>query len=117
MALMIEPSVSRRSQIAAFIAMDVLREARDLGRAAEKAGKPGIIHLEVGEPGAPSPVPVREAAKRALDAGRIAYTEALGMPALREAISGHYKARYGLSVPASRIVIRWQVKPAGSRRL
>ena len=102
---MIEPSVSRRSQIAAFIAMDVLREARDLGRAAEKAGKPGIIHLEVGEPGAPSPVPVREAAKRALDAGRIAYTEALGMPALREAISGHYKARYGLSVPASRIVV------------
>lgn len=102
---MTEPSVSRRSKIAAFIAMDVLREARDLGRQAEAAGKPGIVHLEVGEPGAPSPVPVREAAKRALEAGRIAYTEALGMPALREAISRHYKARYALEVPASRIVV------------
>lgn len=92
--------ISRRSQIASFIAMDVMREAKDLGR----AGKT-IIHLEVGEPGAPSPRPVREAAMRALEAGRIAYTEALGMPALREAIAGHYKARYGLTVPASRVVV------------
>jgi aspartate/methionine/tyrosine aminotransferase len=102
---MTKPAVSRRSQIASFIAMDVMREAKDLGRAAEKSGGRGIIHLEVGEPGAPSPAPVREAARRALDAGRIAYTEALGMPALREAISGHYRARHNLDVPASRIVV------------
>lgn len=94
------PTVSRRSQIASFIAMDVMREAKDLGR----AGK-GIVHLEVGEPGAPSPKPVREAAMKALEAGRIAYTEALGLPALREAIAGHYKARHGLDVPASRVVV------------
>lgn len=94
------PRISQRSQIASFIAMDVMREAKDLGR----AGK-GIVHLEVGEPGAPSPRPVREAAMKALDAGRIAYTEALGLPALREAIAGHYKARHGLDVPASRVVV------------
>lgn len=94
------PPISRRSQIASFIAMDVMREAKDLGR----AGKT-IIHLEVGEPGAPSPRPVREAAMRALEAGRIGYTEALGMPGLRDAIASHYKARYGLTVPASRVVV------------
>lgn len=97
---MIEPSISARSKIASFIAMDVMREAKDLGRAGRQ-----IIHLEVGEPGAPSPRPVREAAIRALEAGRVAYTEALGMPALREAISGYYRTRYGLAVPASRIVV------------
>lgn len=102
---MSSPTLSRRSQIAAFIAMDVLREARDLGREAARTGLPGIIHLEVGEPGASSPRPVREAAMRALEAGRIAYTEALGLPALREAIAGHYRRRYGISVPATRIAV------------
>ncbi|OYU49302.1 MAG: 1-aminocyclopropane-1-carboxylate deaminase [Rhizobiales bacterium PAR1] len=98
--MMTDPVASRRAQIASFIAMDVMREAKDLGRAGRE-----IVHLEVGEPGVASPRVVREAAKRALDAGRIAYTEALGMPALREGIAGHYKARYGLDVPASRIVV------------
>lgn len=85
--------------------MDILREAKDLGRAAEKSGARGIIHLEVGEPGAPPPRSVREAARHALDAGRIGYTESLGMPGLREAIAGHYKTRYGLDVPATRVVV------------
>ena len=102
---MSSPPISRRSQIAAFIAMDVLREAKDLGREAARTGGRGIIHLEVGEPGAPSPRPVREAAMRALEVGRIAYTEALGLPALRDAISGHYRRRYGVNVPADRIAV------------
>jgi aspartate/methionine/tyrosine aminotransferase len=85
--------------------MDVLREAKDLGREAARTGGRGIIHLEVGEPGAPSPRPVREAAMRALEVGRIAYTEALGLPALRDAISGHYRRRYGVNVPADRIAV------------
>ena len=97
---MTAPIASRRAQIASFIAMDVMREATDLGRAGRE-----IVHLEVGEPGVASPRVVREAAKRALDAGRIAYTEALGMPALREGIAGHYKARYGLDVSPNRIVV------------
>ena len=102
---MSSPSVSRRSQISAFIAMDVMREARDLGRDAARNGGRGILHLEVGEPGAPSPRPVRDAAIRALESGRVPYTEALGLPALREAIAGHYRDQYGLAVPASRIAV------------
>lgn len=98
-------AASRRSEIASFIAMDVMREAKALGRAAEISGGRAIVHLEVGEPGAPSPKPVREAAMRALETGRIAYTEALGLPGLREGISGHYKTRYDLAVPPERIVV------------
>jgi len=94
------PKASRRSAINSFIAMDVMREAKTLARAGRS-----ILHLEVGEPAAPSPRPVREAAMRALAQDRIAYTEALGQPALRMAISGHYRVRYGLSVPPDRIVI------------
>jgi aspartate/methionine/tyrosine aminotransferase len=95
-----KPQPSTRSNIPSFIAMDVMREAKVLGREGRS-----IIHLEVGEPGAPSPRPVREAAIRALEAGRIAYTEALGIPALREAISGHYQRKYGLAVDPARVVI------------
>lgn len=94
------PPISRRSDIDPFIAMDVLAEARDLARAGRD-----VIHLEVGEPGAPAPAPVREAARRALETGRVPYTEALGMPALREAIARDYRARHGLDVPASRVIV------------
>jgi aspartate/methionine/tyrosine aminotransferase len=37
--------------------------------------------------------------------GDAPYTEALGLPALREAISGHYRTKYAVDVPASRIVV------------
>jgi aspartate/methionine/tyrosine aminotransferase len=94
------PLPSQRSKIASFIAMDILREAKAMGRAGRD-----IVHWEVGEPGAPTPLRVREAAIGALQSGPIAYTEALGLPALREAISTHYHARYALDVPASRIVV------------
>lgn len=98
------PPISRRSEVAPFLAMDVMREAKLLARA-RGADAPGIVHLEVGEPGAPPPGPVRAAAMRALEAGRIGYTEALGLPELREAISAHYQRRYGLAVAPERIVV------------
>jgi aspartate/methionine/tyrosine aminotransferase len=48
---------------------------------------------------------VREAAIAALSGGRVAYTEALGIPALREAIARNYRERYGLAVDAARVVV------------
>jgi len=56
------PAASRRSNIASFIAMDVMREAKTLARAGAE-----IVHCEVGEPGAAPPRPVREAAIAALE--------------------------------------------------
>jgi aspartate/methionine/tyrosine aminotransferase len=72
--------ISRRSRVAPFMAMDVLSEAAALERQGRR-----IIHMEVGEPAAPPPQVVREAAIAALGGGRIGYTEALGLPSLRAA--------------------------------
>lgn len=94
------PQPSTRSNIPSFIAMDVMREAKTLAR--EGAD---IVHLEVGEPGAAPPRAVREAAIAALSGGRVAYTEALGIPALREAIAKNYTERYGLKVDPARVVV------------
>ncbi|MEO9525850.1 aminotransferase class I/II-fold pyridoxal phosphate-dependent enzyme [Roseibium sp.] len=90
---------SRRSDVAPFIAMDVLAEAAKL----EAAGR-RIIHMEVGQPSAPAPSAALAAARAALDNGRLGYTEALGIAPLRQALAGHYKRTYGVDVPVGRIM-------------
>jgi aspartate/methionine/tyrosine aminotransferase len=80
--------------------MELLTRAKTL----EATGK-DVIHMEVGEPDFPTPQPIIEAAQRAIADGRMFYTPALGLPELREAISSFYSARYGITVPASRIAI------------
>src|SRR5437870_5644513 len=91
---------SRRGLVPPFIAMDVLRAAN----AAEAAGR-SVIHLEVGQPGTPAPQPVLDAARRALADDRIGYTDALGIPPLREAIAGYYREQYGVAVDPAEIVV------------
>jgi len=91
---------SRRSAIAPFIVMEVMRAAAE--RASD--GK-DVLHLEVGQPGTSAPRGVLEAAHRALDGDGLGYTLALGIPALREAIARHYRDRYSVAVPAGRIVV------------
>ncbi len=90
----------RGARVAPFLAMDMMREANQL----EVAGH-DIVHMEVGQPSSAPPRQVIEAAKAALDVDRIGYTNALGIPQLRERISKHYADTYGLSVPAERVVI------------
>ncbi len=97
---MSQPIASRRSNIASFIAMDVMREAKTLARAGAE-----IVHCEVGEPGAAPPRAVREAAIAALSGGRVSYTEALGIPALREAIAKNYATKYGVNVDPARVIV------------
>ncbi|WP_036283574.1 aminotransferase class I/II-fold pyridoxal phosphate-dependent enzyme [Methylocystis sp. ATCC 49242] len=91
---------SRRSAVAPFMAMDVLREARALERAGRR-----IIHMELGEPGAPAPRLVREAAAAALRDGALGYGEALGEIGLRERIAAHYGERYGVDVTPDRVIV------------
>jgi aspartate/methionine/tyrosine aminotransferase len=99
------PPIARRAHIAPFIAMDVMRDAKALETGTLAREGRDIVHLEVGEPGAQTPPPIRAAAMNALAGERIAYTDALGLPRLREAISSHYKRQYALDVPASRVVV------------
>ncbi|MBO6755522.1 MAG: aminotransferase class I/II-fold pyridoxal phosphate-dependent enzyme [Roseibium sp.] len=90
---------SNRSNVAPFIAMDVLAEAARL----EEAGKI-IVHMEVGQPSAPAPAAALTAARAALDHGRLGYTEARGLASLRHRLVQHYGETYGVHVPEQRIV-------------
>src|SRR5215210_4075831 len=94
-------SLARRlDRVAPFLAMDVLAAA-----AAKERRGDSVIHMEVGQPSAPAPRAAREAAKVALESGRIGYTEALGIAPLRERIARHYRETYGVSISPERIVV------------
>lgn len=73
-------------------------------QALEAAGR-SIIHLEIGEPDFPTAAPIIAAGQRALAESRTRYTAAAGLPELRQAISADYRERYGIEVPAQRILI------------
>ena len=91
---------SRLAHIAPFHVMELLARAKAL----EAAGR-DIIHMEIGEPDFPTPAPILEAAQASIADGRTFYTPALGLPELRQAIAEFYQQRYGVVVPASRIVV------------
>ena len=70
----------------------------------EQQGR-SIIHMGIGEPDFTAAPPVIEAAARAMSDGKLQYTSAVGIPALREAISAHYQQVYGLKIAPSRIIV------------
>lgn len=90
----------RLADIEPFHVVELLTRARQL----EAEGR-DIIHMEVGEPDFPTPELIANAAVNAIKSGKTKYTEALGLPELRQAISAFYRKRYGVSVPASRIAV------------
>ncbi len=93
--------VSRRSEaVDPFIVMDVMAAA-----AAKEAAGDTVIHLEVGQPSTPAPKGALAAAHAALDADRIGYVAALGMPALRERIAKHYRETYNADVSPERVIV------------
>lgn len=92
--------LAERGAIDPFIVMDVLRVANE-----KMAAGTDVIHMEVGQPGTPAPARAVEAAHRALDNHTLGYTDALGIPELRECIAGHYKRQYGIDVSPNRVVV------------
>lgn len=93
--------ISKRAEgIAPFFAME-------FGKRAEALEAEGIdvIKLSLGEPDFGAPLPVLDAARKAIDSGEFTYTPALGMPALRHAISDFYRSTHGVDVSPSRIVV------------
>lgn len=83
-----------------FHVMALLAEARQR----EAAGQ-DIIHMEVGEPDFPTPLPIVEAGIRALQMGHTKYTAACGLPQLRAAIAGFYAERFGVDISPNRILV------------
>jgi aspartate/methionine/tyrosine aminotransferase len=95
------PGLARRARrVTPFLAMDVLAAA-----AAKERRGDSVVHMEVGQPSAPAPRRAREAARAALEDGRIGYTEALGLAALRERIARHYRDAYGVTMAPERVVV------------
>ncbi|MCB1336505.1 MAG: aminotransferase class I/II-fold pyridoxal phosphate-dependent enzyme [Maritimibacter sp.] len=91
---------SRRSGVDPFIVMDVMEAAR----AAEEAGR-RVIHMEVGQPGTPAPVGSRITVERAMKAGPLGYTVALGLPKLRARIARWYGETYDVDLDPNRVVV------------
>ncbi|MEN9482965.1 pyridoxal phosphate-dependent aminotransferase [Sphaerotilus montanus] len=64
-----------------------------------------MLYLNIGEPDETAPPAVVAAAQACLDAGRTQYTHAVGLPALRRALSGWYASRWGVDIDPGRIVV------------
>src|SRR3954447_19936393 len=94
----LEPS--RRSDVPPFMVMDVMAAAARIEAAGGR-----VIHMEVGQPATGAPKTAIAAAHAALQAGRIDYTSALGIPSLRERIARHYRDAYGCTISPERIVV------------
>ena len=96
---------SRRAErIEPFYVMEVAKAAQAMAREVAGTREP-MIFLNIGEPDFTAPPLVQEAAARAVRDGVTQYTNALGLDALRERISGWYQTRFGVNVPARRIVV------------
>ena len=89
-----------RAGVPPFHVMDVLSAAQ-----ARLRSHGDLVSLVAGQPSAPAPAAVRQAAADALGRHHLGYTEQLGIPELREAVAGHYRRTYDLDVSAHDVVM------------
>ncbi|MEY4491111.1 MAG: hypothetical protein RLY41_917 [Pseudomonadota bacterium] len=94
----------RAQRIEPFYVMEVAKAATERAALVAHTDAP-MIFLNIGEPDFTAPPLVQEAAARAIHDGVTQYTPALGIPELRERISAWYGTRFGVNVPARRIVV------------
>ena len=100
--------VSKRADlIRPFVVMDVVARAKEL----EAEGR-DIVRLEIGDPDFPTPEVITRAAEAAMEAGETNYTQSLGLPDLRDAIAGHMRSAYGVSVDPDAVVVTQGSSPA-----
>ena len=90
----------RVAEIEPFYVVEVLSRATELA-----ASGRDIVHMAAGEPDFATAAPIIEAGRAALAEGHTYYTQASGIPRLREALSGFYASQYGLDIPPQRIMI------------
>jgi aspartate/methionine/tyrosine aminotransferase len=97
--------IGRAAAAPPFIVMDIIAAA-NARAAALPPTAPGIIRMEVGQPGTGAPAGAVAAAIAALNSGdQLGYTEALGRASLRERIAAHYQGWYGQTIQPSRIAV------------
>ena len=91
---------SRSQSVQPFKAMEMMAAARLL----EEQGR-SIIHLEVGQPDFYAPEAVSERARSVIESNQTGYSNAEGLPELREAIAAFYSNRFGLSIDPRRVIV------------
>jgi aspartate/methionine/tyrosine aminotransferase len=94
----------RAEKIEPFYVMEVGKAAAELAAKVQHTDKP-MVFVNIGEPDFTAPPLVQEAAQRAIRDGKTQYTQATGLYELRERISAWYASRFGVQVPARRIVL------------
>ena len=95
---------SRAQAIEPFYVMEVAKAAAELAGKVAHTDR-AMVFLNIGEPDFTAPPLVQEAANKAIRDGMTQYTQATGLSALRECISHWYAQRFGLAIPARRIVV------------
>ena len=97
--------ISQRAQrIEPFYVLEVAKAASEIASKVAHTAKP-MIFLNIGEPDFTAPPLVQAAAANAIASGHTQYTQATGLPALREIISAWYASRFNVQVSPSRIVL------------
>ena len=92
---------SARSQsVRSFKAMEMMAASRLL----EAQGR-SIIHLEVGQPDFFAPNAVSDRAKSIIESNLTGYSNAEGLPELRESIAAFYDNRFGLAIDPRRVIV------------
>jgi aspartate aminotransferase len=79
-------------------------------QALEAAGK-NIIHLELGQPDAPTFANIAQAGIRAIQAGHTRYTPSAGMKSLRQALATDAGKRRGINFTEDQVVVGPGAKP------
>jgi len=99
---------SRLDRIEPFYVMECAKAAQQIARSpacdAAQGGEP-MIFLNIGEPDFGAAPGVVQAAETCMRSGRTQYTQATGLPELRERIARWYGTRFGLDVAPERIVV------------
>jgi aspartate/methionine/tyrosine aminotransferase len=101
-------TAGRLEAIEPFYVMELAKSALTIARTAEcdpARGGEEMVFLNIGEPDFGAAPLVREAAERCLRDGHTQYTQATGLPALREKIADWYATRWGVRVDPACIVI------------
>lgn len=98
----------RIGRIQPFYVMECAKRADEIAQSAvcdpARGGRP-MIYLNIGEPDFGASPAVRDEAARYTAAGRIPYTHANGLRALRQRIAGWYRDTQQLTIDPNRIVV------------
>ena len=89
--------VSRLQPSATIAAATKAKELRSQGV--------NVLEFTLGEPDFMTPAHIREAAKRAMDAGHTHYTQATGIPELKQAVCDAYARDYGRTFSAAQVAV------------